>query len=184
LVTLAIAVGPLVVVAAATLRGTQCLKLTRLDLCCLSLAIAGIILWMTTKDPLLALLMSVVADLFASTPTVVKSYVMPHTESAASYSLSIISMIVTLLTIRQWRVMSWAFPSYILLINLTFVTLILLPKQLRSQRSMTVLAGSAPANVTTAPLSGGRTRTSWSRDREELHPRRYCGAHRKSRIHA
>jgi hypothetical protein len=150
LVSLAIAFGPLVVIVTAVLKGTQSLKLTRLDLCCLSLAIAGITLWMTTKNPLLALLMSVMADLIASTPTVVKSYVKPHTESAASYSLSIISMIVTLLTIRQWKVMTWAFPSYILLINLTFVTLILLPKQLRSQRSMAILAGSAP--TTCLPL--------------------------------
>ena len=131
LVTLAIAFGPLAVIAVAVLKGAQSLTLTRLDVWCLSLAIAGIILWIRTKDPLLALLMSIVADILASIPTVVKSYLTPQTESAAAYSLSIISMIVTLLTIRQWNVMSWAFPLYILVINLTFVTLILLPKRLR-----------------------------------------------------
>jgi len=131
LVTLAIALGPLAVIAVAVLKGAQSLTLTRLDVWCLSLAIAGIILWIRTKDPLLALLMSIVADILASIPTVVKSYLTPQTESAAAYSLSIISMIVTLLTIRQWNVMSWAFPLYILVINLTFVTLILLPKRLR-----------------------------------------------------
>jgi len=131
LVTLAIAFGPLAVIAVAVLKDTQSLTLTRLDVWCLSLAIAGIILWIRTKDPLLALLMSIVADILASIPTVVKSYLTPQTESAAAYSLSVISMIVTLLTIRQWSVMSWAFPLYILVINLTFVTLILLPKRLR-----------------------------------------------------
>lgn len=131
LVTLAIAFGPLAVIAVAVLKGAQSLTLTRLDVWCLSLAIAGIILWIRTKDPLLALLMSIVADILASIPTVVKSYLTPQTESAAAYSLSIISMIATLLTIRQWNVMSWAFPLYILVINLTFVTLILLPKRLR-----------------------------------------------------
>ena len=134
LVTLAIAIGPAAVIAAALLKGAQSLMFTRLDVWCLLLAIAGIILWIKTKDPLLALLMSIVADIFASIPTVVKSYLMPQTESAAAYSLSIISMIVTLLTIRQWNVMSWAFPLYILVINLTFVTLILLPERLRYQR--------------------------------------------------
>lgn len=131
LVTLAIAFGPLAVIAVAVLKGAQSLTLTRLDVWCLSLAIAGIIIWIRTKDPLLALLMSIVADILASIPTVVKSYLTPQTESAAAYSLSIISMIATLLTIRQWNVMSWAFPLYILVINLTFVTLILLPKRLR-----------------------------------------------------
>jgi hypothetical protein len=48
------------------------------------------------------------------------------------------------LTVRQWNVMSWAFPLYILVINLTFVTLILLPKRLRYQRSAAGLAWSAP----------------------------------------
>ena len=134
LVTLAIAFGPLAVIAAVVLKGARSLTLTRLDVWCLSLAIAGIILWIRTKDPFLALLMSIVADIFASIPTVVKSYLTPQTESAAAYSLSIISMIVTLLTIRQWNVMSWAFPLYILVINLTFVTLILLPGRLRYHR--------------------------------------------------
>jgi hypothetical protein len=137
LVTLAIAIGPLAVVAVAVLKGARSLRLTRLDVGCLSLAIAGIILWIKTKDPLLALLMSIVADIFASIPTVVKSYLTPQTESAAAYSLSIISMIVTLLTIRQWNVMSWAFPLYILVINLTFVTLISLPNRLRYLRIRT-----------------------------------------------
>jgi hypothetical protein len=137
LVTLAIASGPLAVIAVAVLKGAQSLKLTRLDVWCLSLAIAGIILWIRTKDPLLALLMSIVADILASIPTVVKSYLTPQTESAAAYSLSIISMIVTLLTVRQWNVMSWAFPLYILIINLTFVTLIMLPKRLRYHRVRT-----------------------------------------------
>jgi hypothetical protein len=145
LVTLAIAFGPLAIITAALAKGTRRLKLTRLDAWCLSLAIAGIILWIRTKDPLLALLMSIVADIFATMPTVVKSYLTPHTESAPAYSLSVISMIVTLLTVRQWNVMSWAFPLYILMINLTLVTLILLPERLRYQRSVAASAGSAPA---------------------------------------
>ena len=137
LVTLAIAVGPLAVTAAAVLKGAQSLRLTRLDVWCLSLAIVGIIFWVGTKDPLLALLMSIVADILASVPTVVKSYLTPQTESAAAYSLSVISMVVTLLTVRQRDVMSWAFPLYILVINLTFVALILLPRRLRYQRIRT-----------------------------------------------
>jgi hypothetical protein len=153
LVTLAIAAGPLAVTAAAVLKGTQSLRLTRLDLWCLSLAIAGIILWIRTEDPLVALLMSIMADIFASIPTAVKSYLAPHTENAAAYSLSVISMIVTLLTVRQWNVMSWAFPLYILAINLTLLTLIVLPMRLRYQRSVAAPAGSAPA---AGPLSQSR----------------------------
>jgi hypothetical protein len=147
LVTLAIAAGPLAVTAAAVLKGAQSLRLTRLDAWCLSLAIAGIIVWVRTEDPLVALLMSIVADIFASMPTVVKSYLAPHTESAAAYSLSVISMIVTLLTVRQWNVMSWAFPLYILAINLTLVTLIVLPKRLL------YTSGQRPHRPAARPLS-------------------------------
>jgi len=72
LVTLAIAAGPLAVTAAAVLKGAHSLRLTRLDVWCLALALAGIILLVRTDDPLLALLMSIAADIFASMPTVVK----------------------------------------------------------------------------------------------------------------
>jgi hypothetical protein len=132
LVTLAIGIGPLAVVVAGLVKGAHKLSvLTRLDVLCLVLALVGVILWIKTSDLLLALLMSIVADIISSIPTVAKSYRAPKSESASAYSLTIVSMVVTLLTLQQWGVMNWAFPLYILAINLTFVMLILLPKQLR-----------------------------------------------------
>jgi hypothetical protein len=131
LVTLAVGIGPLAVVMASLLKGRHKIEITRLDLLWLALALLGIFLWIKTSDPLFALLMSIVSDIFSSIPTVVKSFRAPETESASAYSLTILSMTITLLALQRWEVMNWAFPLYILAINLTFVVLIMLPKQLR-----------------------------------------------------
>lgn len=139
LVTLAIGIGPLAVVFAGLRMGGYKVAFTRLDISCLLFALVGIVLWIKTSDPFLALIMSIIADIFSSIPTIVKSYLLPETESASSYFFSILSMIVTLLTITRWEVMNWMFPLYILCINLTFVMLIILSKRIRFTRQVALL---------------------------------------------
>jgi hypothetical protein len=71
-----------------------------------------------------ALLFSIAADIFSSVPTIIKSFKDPDSERALPYLLSLLSMIATMAAIPHWTLAAYAFPLYILLINLTFVTLI------------------------------------------------------------
>ncbi len=133
-VTLAIAVGPLAVFAMIIHRGSYKVNLSYSDKWCAALTMFGMVLWLITNNPVSALLMSILADIASSIPTILKSYLAPHTEHALPYTLSIVSMVVTLLTINNWGITHWAFPAYILLINLTFVVLILMPKGWRRHK--------------------------------------------------
>lgn len=124
IVTLAIALGPLAVCIAAVYKGAHRTKLTQLDIWSLGLAIMGIGLWLVSKDPLMALAMSIVADLFSNIPTLVKCYRKPESEHSYTYGISIVGMAVTLLTVTDWHLIHWLFPAYILAINATlFLTL-------------------------------------------------------------
>src|SRR5260221_8402391 len=50
------------------------------DLLCLGIALAGIILWQTTKNPVIALYASIAADFTGMVPTLLKTYHFPKTE--------------------------------------------------------------------------------------------------------
>lgn len=133
LITLAIGISPLAVCIAALYRRTAVTELTRLDKWCIALTLAGIALWLSSKNPLTMLYMSIVADVCSNLPTLRKAYRAPHTEHATAYALTITSMTVALLTISDWRLMNWLFSAYILAINVAIVLTITVFSKLRSR---------------------------------------------------
>ncbi|MGF7228441.1 MAG: hypothetical protein ACQR33_00460 [Candidatus Saccharibacteria bacterium] len=130
-VTLAIGVSPVAVCAIAIYKNAYHASFTKTDKICIALTVIGILLWLISKNPLTALFMSILADIFSSVPTIIKSYQSPETEHPTAYALSIISMSVTLLTITNWHVTNWLFTAYILCINVTYVSTITIFSKMR-----------------------------------------------------
>jgi hypothetical protein len=95
--------------------------LGRLDILCGILSVIGLLLWLVTKVGNLAIFFSVLADALASAPTIVKSYKEPASEEALVYWAGAILGGLTLLTIKQWTFSEYAYPAYILLMNLVIV---------------------------------------------------------------
>lgn len=142
LITLTIGLGPVLVFALAIYRGMHKETFSAVDKVCAALTVVGIALWLLTKNPLVALCMSIMVDFVSGIPTIVKCYARPHTEHALPYGLSIASMVITLLTIHNWRPINWLFPAYILVTNLNFATLIVskVGIRLRQRRQQPALA--------------------------------------------
>lgn len=126
-VTLAIGLSPLAVCVAAIVKhGAHRTKLTPLDKWCAALAALGIVLWVVSRNPLIALLLSIAAEFISDIPTIVKSYRAPHTEHALTYFMSALSMAITLLTITTWQLTNWLFIAAILAVNITIALTIVL----------------------------------------------------------
>jgi hypothetical protein len=124
LTTLALGIGPLAIFLTVILKNKGTLRFSTADKVSAFFASLGLLLWFLTANPLLALLFSIIGDIFSSIPTIIKSFKDPESEHALPYFLSMLSMGATLLAIREWDVAHYAFTLYILLINVTFVTLI------------------------------------------------------------
>jgi hypothetical protein len=126
-VLLALATSPLVisVLALATHNARQ--HFTPFALLCGVAALAGIVSWQLTSIPELAIAFSIIADIFATLPTLRKAYHRPASEYAWPYALSAVSMIITLLTIRQWTFDVYAFPLYMLLVNMVLCSFAMFP---------------------------------------------------------
>jgi hypothetical protein len=116
-VTFALGATPLMICVAALYKNRSRSHFTTFNVGCGLIAIVGVVLWQLTNEPLLAILFSILADIFGSIPTLVKSYCQPQTEYLTPYLLSMVSMALTLATFRSWHFTSYAFPAYILLIN-------------------------------------------------------------------
>lgn len=97
-------------------------KLVTFDYICGFFSLVALVLWIAFSIPLVAFVFAVVADLFASIPTIRKAWKNPETESPFIYLLPMIGHTVNLLALISWQVTGYGFSIYILVAN----TLILL----------------------------------------------------------
>lgn len=128
--TLAVGVGPLLVVAASYLDPKAYARVTPFDAGCGVLSLIALAAWAATGRGNVAILLSILADFLAAIPTIRKAYRYPHTEHAIAFLSGVAGSAITLLTIKasDWGFASVAFPAYILLDSGLIALLILLPR--------------------------------------------------------
>jgi hypothetical protein len=116
---------PFFVVAASFLNKKAYWKTQLLDYVLMVAAIIGIILWIVTKDANLAIFFTIIADLLASIPTIIKSFKHPETESWIAYALSTLGFAIAVLSIHVFNFQNSAFVIYLLSIQtiLTILTI-------------------------------------------------------------
>lgn len=91
----------------------------------LVMTIASLVVWQTTQNPTIGLIMSIVTDLIAFSPTIVKTWKLPGTEEWKFYMSDVVASFFSILSISLYTVGNLAFPAYILAINTLSVVMIL-----------------------------------------------------------
>jgi hypothetical protein len=124
LFTLIIGITPFLVFAASFVNKKSSWQINKIDILCGILSLLGIILWVVTGVGNIAIIFSILADLMAGIPTLVKSFYNPESENYLAYLATGIASIITLLTIRIWNFQTFAFSLYILIICLLFILFI------------------------------------------------------------
>jgi len=124
LATFMVGFTPLLIFFASFLNKKAYWKLTKFDALCGLLSLAGITLWLLTKNANVAILFSIFADLMAGIPTLVKSYKFPESENWIEFASSFISVSIAMLTLKQFGFAFIAFPLYIFCYDLVAFLLI------------------------------------------------------------
>ena len=103
--------------------------MAKTDIVCLCIALIGIVAWQTTKNPLLGLYFSILADFTGMVPSFIKTYRFPKTEIATFFALDFFASIFSLGATRIFTIENIAYPLYILFANAMMVVLILMPRR-------------------------------------------------------
>ncbi len=114
---------PFLIVAASFLNRKAYWKTEPRDYYLMAAAICGIILWAVTKEPNLAILITLIADLLASMPTIIKSYKHPETESWIAFAISAVGFGIGILAIHTYTFENYAFITYLFIVNLLIAVL-------------------------------------------------------------
>jgi len=109
--------GPALVLLASYHNKTAVWKVGRFDWVCGSLSFVGLALWQMTDNASLAILFALLSDLFASLPTLKKSWTHPETETGWSYLPPVYSSFIGVYLAANWSFHEVAFPIYLMVIN-------------------------------------------------------------------
>jgi hypothetical protein len=141
---------PLLVFAASFVNPASVWKIRRFDYGCGAISVIGTLVWLITRNGVLAISAAIAADFMAGLPTVQKSWTHPETETVHSYAGAAISMAVVLLTIDHWTFDVAAFPIFIVCMASIMVVLIGLEPgpRLRRARVRREAATAEPASTT------------------------------------
>ena len=115
---------PLLVFAASFVNPASVWKIRRFDYACGAVSVIGTVVWLVTRNGVLAISAAIAADFMAGLPTVHKSWTHPETETVHSYAGAAISMAVVLLTIDHWTFEVAAFPIFIVCMASVMVVLV------------------------------------------------------------
>ena len=104
---------PLLIFVASFHNAASVWKVRRMDYACGVVSVIGTVVWLVTRNGVLAISAAIAADFLAGVPTLMKSWTHPQTETVHSYIGAVISMVVLLLTVDQWTFDVVAFPLFV-----------------------------------------------------------------------
>ena len=114
---------PLLIVAASFFNKKAYWKSEPRDYGLMAAAVAGILLWAMTDRPNLAILFSLLADILAGIPTLIKSYRHPQSESWIAYAISASGFGISFLSVQTHNFENTTFVAYLFLLNGAFAVL-------------------------------------------------------------
>ncbi len=113
--------GPLLVLIASFLNPRSYWKLQPFDYLCGLFSVLALVLWAITKQPEVAIIFSILSDGLAAVPTLTKAWSHPETESVGPFVGGLLSQMTSFFAIQTWTMTSFAFPVYLVSINLMFI---------------------------------------------------------------
>ena len=104
---------PLLIFIASFHNSAAVWKVRRMDYACGAVSVIGTVVWLVTRNGVLAISAAIAADFLAGVPTLMKSWTHPQTETVHSYLGALVSMVVLLLTVDHWTFDVVAFPLFV-----------------------------------------------------------------------
>ena len=116
--TLMAGFGPFLVLLFSLFKKNSFWKIKTFDVICGLIALFSLILYILTHNLGISILFAILSDFLAYIPTMLKTYKFPETENSSIFAGGIINNILALLITKNWIFAIYAFPVYLVLVNL------------------------------------------------------------------
>jgi hypothetical protein len=113
--------APFLVFIASFVNKNSYWKLQDNDYLCGFLSIIALIVWGFAKEPNIAIILAIISDGLAAAPTLIKIWKYPKTENVNAYAAGLFSALTSFFAVKIWNFPSYAFPTYLIVLNICFV---------------------------------------------------------------
>ncbi len=113
--------APFLVFCASFVNKNSYWKLQKFDYLCGLFSLLALILWWITKEPIVAIVFTILSDFFAAIPTLKKSWKFPETETASAFVGGLFSSLTGFSAVKFWNFSSIAFLIYLVIMNITLI---------------------------------------------------------------
>lgn len=96
-------------------------KISKLDYLCGALSLIALVLWLITKDPVLAVFFAIMSDALAGLPTLIKAWKDPESESPMIFILGIIASLSAYFTANAISFTNLGFQTYLIILNIAIL---------------------------------------------------------------
>lgn len=115
---------PLIVFIASFHNSQAYWKLGMFDFMCGALSLLALFIWFGMNQTMFAVGLAILGDLFASLPTLWKTFRRPETETGFTYVCYALSFIPSLLALTVWNFENAAFQLYLVGLNIVLILLV------------------------------------------------------------
>lgn len=91
-------------------------------------SILALVLWITTKNPLLSVILIIIVDTLGFIPTIYKGYKKPHEENQYLFALSGIKFIIAIIALDSFSITNWFYPAWLAVTNIGFSIMLITRK--------------------------------------------------------
>jgi len=127
----------LITIVIASVRSGE-RRIATSDWVCFIVALASIVAWRLTGDPLVAVIIITAINSIAAIPTFRKSYVRPFEESVSVWSFDVFKFSLGIVALNSINLITALFPAGIVVTNVALVIMILLRRRRLGKVSGTV----------------------------------------------
>jgi hypothetical protein len=111
----------LMIFAASFVNPKAYWKLERFDYLCGASSVLALVLWAITKDPVIAIIFSIISDAMAAIPTFTKAWKHPETESSSAYWSGLANALTAFAAVSAWSFAEVGFAAYLVAMNVVLL---------------------------------------------------------------
>ena len=109
------------------------------DVVAIIFACLGLVLWVYTDQPILALLIVIAIDAIGVYLTAIKAYKYPSSETVSAWALACLAGVVTVLTIGDFSIGVLLYPIYTIILNIVILAAIFAGKKMYHARRVIII---------------------------------------------
>lgn len=114
----------------------KAISITNSDKASFVAAFVIIVIWILTKNALIAVVLATIIDILGFWPTFRKTYLLPYSENITAYAINGVSLLISVFAIANLNLATVLYPLTFIILNMAFVSMTVIRRYVVQKQSV------------------------------------------------